>query len=212
MTYKHSIYRETKDFRSLADGAACLSAQRLKLPFIPFVHFFKEDSGGKFERPVRVAGFIDHLSSDADLDIFARAQSAERTASTIFHEACHIALFLSGEAHSLPELIAEQRCDLFALRNAPRGEWREIMVKLQKGYVMPTPAELADMRYSRCSRESAHRLKIERRQRDFEQAKYDVTHFREIQAEKLARQERGIQKFLDSYREDRDRRTAGLLW
>lgn len=136
MTYRHSIIAASPDMRRLARKTAAVADLRLKLSYTPWTSFFVEDMSGTYERPFRVAGFIDYGIHANQLDVFVRAGlSAQKTAGTIFHECYHLAEYQSGLFRSLndaPELrhaISELRADRFA-RSAPSGAYQDIMAAL----------------------------------------------------------------------------------
>jgi 5-methylcytosine-specific restriction enzyme A len=98
MTYRHRVYIETGPYERLAALGAEAITQIQRLPYTPRTHYFREDPSGRFARPVRVAGFVDHLCHASQFDIFVRGGlGLSETVATIFHEGCHIGQFHRGE-------------------------------------------------------------------------------------------------------------------
>ena len=197
--YRHKTYIESAAFERLAALSAGVASQRLLLEYVPRVHYFREDSAGKFARPIRVSGFIDRNCSPVDVCVFVRTGlSPAETVATVFHECCHVHQTLNGEMGTLPHWQSEQQADLFALR-APSGNFEQIMAKLSREYRQPTPAEVGNAAAERYRRERRQGFEDQRRQLRFQETMYRLEHWREIQAEDEAKRKRDVDKFIDNY-------------
>jgi hypothetical protein len=203
--YRHSIVIETAAFEKLARLAGTVAAQRLKLPYYPSVHFFKEDPAGKFARPQRVAGFTDYHCSPCDLCIFVRPQSASEVVKTVFHETKHIADFLKADGEPIDSRQLETNAELFSVIEAPAGDYDYVVRRLKDQFVLPTQAELEQMEHSKKARELLGEAAVNRRERQREQQEYLMTHYQEIKDAREETERRQRQRFIDKYQEQRDR-------
>jgi hypothetical protein len=172
--YKHKIVTVEMPIRSLAMLASEVAAQRLNLPFRPWVNFFTEDPNGSFGRTQRVSGFIDFYTSETDLDLFIRAErSPEKTVKTIFHESFHAATShlhdIDPERPRVPLAIEELRADRFAFENAPRGDYESVVKTLTRQLKPVSAAEVKLREQARAARGSLQRMLAKRRQWSIEQ-------------------------------------------
>lgn len=123
--YYHTVYTESPETERLAALAAQAAAKLAELPYVPRVHFFKEDPAGKYARPFRVSGFCDYRTHAENFDIFIREPlSPTKMVQTVLHEAAHISQHHTGELRKLTTQESEYRAKQFAYL-APIGSTYE---------------------------------------------------------------------------------------
>lgn len=207
MSYRHSIYIETPAWERLARLAAGVASQKLKLPYIPAVHYFREDPAGRFKRPVRVAGFVDHHCHLSDLCVFVRNDlGVPGTVDCIFHESYHVYEAHLHEFDDLLLVVSEQAADAFSRYGAPSAETYETMIhQLERRFKPPSKSELMQMQHARRAREANAEIKQVRRERAEKEAEFRRLHWRELRGQREGQQRRKVEKLSEQVREMRDR-------